>query len=291
MTGLVGIASAPVTVNARGFGAVWLALSLLCLACCGAVELPAGPDVVGIPPIEVPRARIAPSPIPAVYRLPATAAGGETRFPAVIVLHGCGGRSGGQMTWARRLNAWGYAALIPDSMTPRGLTSVCAPQSQNMLTPRDRVADVGAAAAWLRTRPEIDPDRIAVLGLSHGGSTAALSTQQLYAGFRLRAAVDYYGRCQEPGTQGDVPLLALAGEADDWGHPALACRTFGAGLAPGKTFEVHTYPGVYHAFENPSTKYGTNSGHILAYDAASAEDSFVHVRAFLARWVRRKGGG
>lgn len=265
----------------------WLAcfgLLVLAAAGCGTPVATAisGGDVVNIPPIAVPRARMPAGFIPAVFRLPE----GKAPFPAVIVLHGCGGRGAGQIAWARRLNGWGYAALVPDSMTPRGVKSVCAPENQPRVTGRDRVGDVGSAVAWLRTRPEIDPDRIAVLGLSHGGSTAALTAQSLYEGFRLRAAIDYYGRCVEPGTHGDVPLLVLAGEADDWGHPAARCLTYGQALPPGKTFEIHTYPGVYHAFENPAVTRAVNTGHILEYNQAAAEDSFSHVQAFLDRWVR-----
>ena len=37
-------------------------------------------------------------------------------------------------------------------------------------------SDVISAALWLRNQPGIDPDRIGVLGVSHGGSTAAWVT-------------------------------------------------------------------------------------------------------------------
>ena len=262
---------------------VWL--SLTAGGCAGDTATPmasfSGPDVVAIPPIVVPRARMPTSSIPALFKLP----DGKGPFPAVIVLHGCGGRTNSQLDWARRLNGWGYAVLIPDSMTPRGVKTVCAPQDQPRVTPRDRVGDVGSAVAWLRTRPEVDPRRIAVLGQSHGGATAALAAQQLYDGFGLRAAIDYYGGCNNPDTHGATPLLVLAGEADDWGHPAARCQNYRMGLAPDKTMELHTYPGVHHSFENPRRTPTTNNGHVLAYDPTAAEDSFVHVRAFLDRWA------
>lgn len=262
-----------------------LILVLLTLGACAVPNPPPAGDegtVVQIQPIEAPRARVAPEPIPAVFMLPA----GKHRFPAVIVLHGCGGRGPSQLTWARRLNGWGYAALIPDSMTPRGVTSVCAPERQALVTPRDRVADVGAAVAWLRTQPEIDPNQIAVLGDSHGGATAAIAAQRIYDSFRLRAAIDYYGRCGEPAAQGKTPLLALAGELDDWGNPAAACELYGKDLRPGQIFEVHTYPETYHAFDNPALTHAVNNGHILAFNVVAAEDSFDRVHAFLDRWVR-----
>jgi dienelactone hydrolase len=171
-------------------------------------------------------------------------------------------------------------------MSPRGLKTVCDPAEQPKVTPWDRVGDVGAAATWLRTQPEIDPARIAVLGMSHGGATAALTVQAPYAGMRLRAAVDYYGPCIEPRLHGAVPLLVLAGEADDWGDPAQKCRAYGQALRPDQPFELHTYPGVFHAFDGGPRTRMVFMGHTLAYDRAAAEDSFIRVRAFLDRQVK-----
>jgi dienelactone hydrolase len=210
-------------------------------------------------------------------------------FAVVIVLHGCSGLGINQKLWAERLNDWGYAVLVLDSFGPRGVRSVCAPLAQSTVLPSDRASDVISAALWLRTQPSIDPDRIAVLGNSHGGATAAWVTQgtydRRYPGL-LKASVDYYGACRNPETYGTVPLLALAGEADDWGHPALTCRTFARKLHPDQLFEVYTYPNVVHGFDNPRQITLTrNEGHAMLYDQAAADDSFQHVRAFLARWL------
>ena len=98
----------------------------------------------------------------------------------MIVLHGCGGLGSGQRLWAERLNGWGYAALVLDSLGPRGVRSVCAPANQPLVTPTDRASDAISAALWLRGQPTIDPGRIGVLGVSHGGSAAAWVTQVVY---------------------------------------------------------------------------------------------------------------
>jgi dienelactone hydrolase len=275
---------APSLVQAVSIPAIAISLVAGPLAGLPAVVTPASAsNAISAPPVLVRPPRMPAGPLPGVLRTPAGAAG---PFPAVILLHGCGGPFTGMPDWAYRLNAWGYAVLMPDSMSPRGVRSVCDPDEQPKVTPWDRVGDIGAAATWLRTRPEIDPDRIAVLGLSHGGMTAALAVQAPYAAMRLRAAVDYYGPCYEPRLHGSVPLLVLAGEADDWGDPASRCRTYGKALRPDQPFEIHTYPGVFHAFDGGGATKTIHTGHVLAYDRAAAEDSFVRVRAFLDRQVR-----
>ena len=279
-----GIRRRPASAGLLSPGRLPALLWLLLAASCGPVPPngTAGVNDVQIPPIEVPGSSMPSGPIPATFELPP----GKGPFPAVIVLHGCGGRGASQLYWAKRLNGWGYAALIPDSMPPRGVKRVCEPDAQALVTPRDRVGDVGSAIAWLRARPEIDPNRIAVLGLSHGGATAVIATERAYEGFRLRAAIDYYGPCVDPAAHGTVPLLVLVGEADDWGHPAVRCHAFGQALHPGQPFEMYTYPGAYHAFDNPDMVRTVSNGHVLEYNAAAAMDSYLRVHAFLDHWVR-----
>ena len=95
---------------------------------------------------------------------------GTPLYPAVVVLHGCNGVSQNTFVWARRLASWGYAALIINSFNPRGLQQVC--DGSRALPGAERAQDAFEAAAYLRSRSDIDAGRIAVLGYSHGGWTA-----------------------------------------------------------------------------------------------------------------------
>lgn len=259
-----------------------VAMVLLLLAGCA--------KGIAIPDQHIAGARVPETPLSADLVLPS----GQGPFPVVILLHGCGGLKPSLWDWARRLQGWGYASLVLDSFSARGVDTVCAPARQHLVTAQDRAADVISAALFLRTLPQIDGARIAVLGESHGGWTSAIVTQRryelLYPGL-LKAAVDYYGPCGSAEAHGSVPLLVLAGEADDWGHPAVNCRAMGAKLAPNQPFEIHTYPGVWHAFDSEETRPTQVSGHTLAYDPNAAADSFERVHAFLDKWLARTPAG
>lgn len=242
---------------------------------------------LAIPEQPVPGSRAADRPLDAVLLTP----DGPGPFPVVILLHGCSGVRPIQREWAARLRSWGYAALILDSFSARGGVNVCANTNQPLVTPRDRAADVMSAALYLRTLPNIDGTRIAVLGDSHGGSTAAWVTrteyERLYPGL-LAASVDYYGYCGIAADHGTVPLLVLSGEADDWVPPSN-CLAFAKQRKPNQPFEIHIYPGAVHMFDSPSVNaLQVNEGHKLQYDHAAASDSYDRVRMFLDHWVRNK---
>jgi dienelactone hydrolase len=260
--------------------AVWMLIMQALAGCSGLNE-----TTMFIPPVDVAQARKPDRPLTATLLLPP----GAGPFPVVILLHGCGGIPASRMVgWTDRLNGWGYAALVLDSFSARGVTTVCAPKLQPLVTARDRAGDVLSAATALRSVPQIDPDRIGVLGLSHGGATAAWVTQRRYQtqfpGL-LRASVDYYGPCHSPETQGTVPLLALAGEADTWGYPALSCRAFAAALEPDQPMEVYTYPNTAHAFDDPMSRAMIEEGHPMGYNHAASQDSFLRTRAFLDKYL------
>jgi acetyl esterase/lipase len=102
---------------------------------------------------------------------------GPRPFPAVIILHGCGGYQGlglrETMVWSGTLLGEGYATLIIDSVTPRGYVSVCGDPPK--LPASQRVLDVYAAAYLFAGRPDIRRDKIAVLGFSHGGAATLIA--------------------------------------------------------------------------------------------------------------------
>ena len=126
--------------------------------------------------------------------------------PAVVLMHGCGGVSPTMGAWATALRGWGYATVVLDSFTARGLRRVC---ESGGLTSQQRVDDSFAALQTLAAHPGIDAGRVALMGFSHGGGTvltaAAPAIARRYAtpgGRTFRALIAFYPRCEAsyPGT-------------------------------------------------------------------------------------------
>jgi dienelactone hydrolase len=215
---------------------------------------------------------------------------GTPPFAAVIVLHGCNGVSQNTRGWARRLASWGYAALIIDSFSSRGLAQVC--DGSRALPGPERAKDVFAAAAYLRSRSDIDAGRIAVLGYSHGGWSALNASTEKnieQAGVPpFRAIVALYPFCPirvAPSLATDIQIFI--GDADDWAK-ASNCKTFVdkyAENAPHRPSLV-IYPGVHHSFDakRPERVY---FGHQLAYDPKAAADAIERTRKFLDEHMHR----
>ena len=103
-----------------------------------------------------------------VVHRPDDMADGERR-PAVLVLHGFGSRKdAGNVTGPTNMfMKWGYVVLRFDM---RG----CG-DSEGLfghLLCLDQVEDTRAALTFMQSRPEVDPDRIAVVGSSFGAAVA-----------------------------------------------------------------------------------------------------------------------
>jgi dienelactone hydrolase len=190
--------------------------------------------------------------------------------PVVITLHGCGGlltRSGDvqkrERDWARRIVAWGYAALFVDSFNPRGFREVCTlGEDQRAIRPRDRAEDVAAAIAWIRETPTLDPRRIALVGWSHGGSATLWSSDRRisFAPTDLRAAVAFYPGCRPMAASAQwaprVPLAILIGGDDDWTRPE-PCRALARKHPEIRYIE---YPGAVHGFDTPDLPVRVREG-------------------------------
>jgi dienelactone hydrolase len=219
---------------------------------------------------------------------------GTGPFPAVILLHGCGGPAPNGSAWAVWLQAEGYAALTLDSFAGRHLTRLCGDASA--LTGGARAEDVFAAAATLAKLPFIDRERIAAMGFSHGGWTVLWASryQSRHDDVKVRALVAFYPACGDvPSLATTAPLLMLLGGQDDW-TPAEPCRLLAQDARrQGRVVVDVTYPDARHAFDasnilrrNYIAEARRGRGATIEYNSAAHADSEKQLRRFLHQYLR-----
>ncbi len=205
---------------------------------------------------------------------------GAGPFPAVVVLHNCGGLDGaGARTtydWVEFLLANGYATVIPDSFRPRDLSlGVCERPGFMWPNQTHRGADAYAALALAQADARIDRRRIAVMGGSNGGvaTLAAANADMIAANGWLAAgqpgfahAIAFYPECGisygewkveklKPLTatgafRPAMPLTILTGALDNW-TPASACEAM-VKVANGAPVRLKIYPDAHHSFDSPT---------------------------------------
>jgi len=246
-------------------------------------------------------------------------------YPAIVALHGCSGMysslKGHEERLSERLMARadmllgeGYAVLFPDSFEGRGRHEVCTIKSgERSISPAQRRLDALGALAYLGGRREIARDRIALVGWSHGGSTAlaainardreivSLRERAAAAPF-FRAAVAFYPGCRTSLNAGErfapaVPTRILIGELDDW-TPAKTCVDLGQAMAArGEPLKVTVFPGSHHGFDAPGNAVthrtdvpnGVNPGqgvHVGA-NPEMRDKANAKLRAFLDEQLRK----
>ena len=159
-------------------------------------------------------------------------AGTTGRVPAVILLHSCSGLTPNLVDWAVAVNRMGFAALVLDSFTARGVTEVCSGRTPVSIS--SRLTDAYRALALLTAHPRIDPRRIATLGFSHGGWVTLWASQAHIERRFLRSNVEFAAHAAFYPAACNVRLLSetdmapgpvriFHGTADDW-TPIGHCR-------------------------------------------------------------------
>jgi carboxymethylenebutenolidase len=198
------------------------------------------------------------------------------KFPAVIVVHENRGLNPHIKDIARRLAAEGFAAVAIDYLSPLGGTPADEDKARAMigtLKLDDVVAWSRGAVATIVARADTTDD-IGAVGFCWGGGVVG---ELAAAEPDLDAAVAYYGRQPAPEKVPGIAaplLLHYAGldERINAGIPA-----FEEALKKArKTYELHLYEGVNHAFNNDTGS---------RYDKAAADLAWSRTVAFLRKYV------
>jgi dienelactone hydrolase len=270
-------------------------LALFTFAACVSIAHAFEPvTVAGDPPLQV-------------QWQPATDTG---RRPAIIALHGCAGLYNNRgrfddryTSYAQRWNAAGWHVVAPDSFGSRGQGSICTQTAdERSIKVAHRRDDVLRTAAWLMERDDIDQQRIAVVGWSHGAMTALeIVDRSLWQSQPPAAIVAYYPGCSRWQRRALVPpaapLLMLLGEADDW-TPAAPCKELAQRFQSDHpdTVIVHIYADGHHGFDSqspvrfrPEIPAGTGKRGVHAGgNAAARAASLAELDQFLARHLQQK---
>jgi dienelactone hydrolase len=196
--------------------------------------------------------------------------------------------------------------IFPDSFGSRGVGDLCAvqpvskrPVQADCEIPRDAYG----ALAYLRTRPDVKPNRIAIFGQSFGALSMFYTIADgarpkgLSAEQDFRAAIAFYPNCPplfalEPKWKPRQRLLFLMGEADNFLPPAACKQLLADAIASGSPpIEEHWHPGAHHVFDHPNMpeRVFTNiklppDGHspTLGSKPEARADAIIKVKAFLA---------
>lgn len=210
---------------------------------------------------------------------------GPGPFPVALILHGCGGKTPFLEDYAQVAVQAGYAAVVVDSLKPRGMSTldaklfVCTGAAVQGLK---RSGDIFAMLTWLESQPWADPERVFLAGWSHGGwsimdgyaiganaarATGVIDADPAKLRARVKGALLVYPYAAYPsltsgrgwGEQGP-PVWSVVGGKDQvvgWKHPQKALdRLKRDGLSVDTVF----YPDATHAFDDdhandPRAKY------------------------------------
>ena len=195
-------------------------------------------------------------------------------LPAVIMIHEWWGLNDNIRAMADRLAGEGYIVFAVDMF--RGKVASSPGEARVLMMEAIEDPDSGKAnirAAFDFVGNTAGAPRIGSIGWCFGGGWS-LGAAQLFPE-ELDASVIYYGQVtddEDALRPIGAPILGLFG-AEDTGIKVASVEAFrGALQRLRKNYEVHIYPGVGHAFANPT---GTN------YDAAAAEDAWRRTLKFL----------
>ena len=201
--------------------------------------------------------------------------------PVVVMLPGTDGVDQRQAFYRSHLLPAGIGTFLIDTKTGVFTSRRNRPKMEYFVP-------VGyEAMRLLRHRPEVDGERIGVMGWSFGGGVSLRLAHHRYRQRWLRsdersfaAYVGIYGGCTRSPrvTLPDVPILILIGTADNFTDPAR-CKTF---RELHRNVTVVFFEDAHHGFDKELVNKSPG-GRIMRWDRSAAEKSREHVVEFFKK--------
>jgi dienelactone hydrolase len=192
-----------------------------------------------------------------------------------------------EVFWARRLLSWGYAIVLVDGYTARGITDTCAEVKKGAT----KSADVYGTLAYVTKQPWADPKRIGVLGFLTGDHwripLAGDDTTYVMGPERFTAAVAfvYSPSC---GVKSPMAAPTLVFNGVSASAMAETCPKVSAqAAAGGAPTEERVAPALFKNFEphSPMPDKMIFSDWV-ASQAQNAAEAARQVKEFLAQHLR-----
>lgn len=230
------------------------------------------------------------------------------RVPAVVMMHGRAGAYSSlangvydASTLTQRHQKWGhlwaqqgYLAILVDGFGPRGYPHGFAagthderPDNLNEVTVRP--LDAYGALAYLRTRHDVMPERIALQGWSNGASAAlatmaatTLAQVSLTPATGFRGALSFYPGCGlngyfDEGLAPYAPVRIFVGSLDEEIDPKRCDTLVRKASAQHGDIALQLYAGATHDFDDPGAARQNDPA-----NAAATRDATTQAIAFFA---------
>jgi carboxymethylenebutenolidase len=209
----------------------------------------------------------------------------DKRSPAIILMYHRGGIDKFTKLVVERLVGAGYLVAVPE-ISHRCPQEIPIADRKALLKDSEVVADIEATLGYLRSRPDVAAEQIAVMGHCMGGRVALLAAGSLPD---FRGAVVYYGGSVEKswGNEGPTPMQRLRnircpvigffGNKDVHPSPEIVDQIDAELTRHGVAHDFHRYPDVGHGFQNPARE--------TSEERHAAEDAWVKTLAFLRKVI------
>ena len=203
------------------------------------------------------------------------------KLPAIVMIHENRGLNDNIKSTADILAKQGYVVLAVDlfqgqvTADPNRARELSSDVRNN---PGVAIENMKSAVAYLSSLQNVNASRIASIGWCFGGGQSlqlALNSEE----HPLAATIIYYGQVvNDTGELSKIrwPVLGIFGDKDQ-AISVDSVRAFEKALnETGVTNQIHIYPGVGHAFANPSNEN---------YAPQETADAWMKTLAFLDKYV------